>query len=68
MNLLTFRRSFTALLIALAFMVTGYAQTGNDATPAQRLEIMRQKLDTLRTSLKSTVSVMKKDKRDGDDE
>lgn len=68
MNLSTLNKSLTGLLIAFALVLPGLSQTRNDATPSQRLEIMRQKLDTLRASLKSTVSVMKKDKRDEDDE
>ncbi len=60
---------FTASLMAvLVFSLVGFAQVGNDATPSQRLTILRQKIDTMRNSLRSTVAVMKKDKRDEDDE
>ena len=54
------------VLLAVSFMaVSGLAQSG--ATTSQRLEIMRQKLDTLRSSLRSNISVMKKEKRDDND-
>ncbi len=59
-------KAFLFGLFTMALLVSsGFAQSG---TPTQRLEIMRQKLDTLRSSLKTNVSVMKKDKRDENDE
>ena len=48
-------------LILISFGVSGLAQ--NSATPAQRLEIMRQKLDTMRRSLDSAMSVLKDDNK-----
>ena len=68
MNLTSFRRNLIGLLVVLFLTVPGVAQKKTqDGTPSQRLGILRQKLNTLRFSLKSTVSVLKKEKRDGDD-
>jgi outer membrane assembly lipoprotein YfiO len=59
------------LILVLSFPFAALAQTkSNEGTPAQRLEVMRQKLDTMRRSLQSTISVLKdatkddKDKKD----
>jgi len=54
---------FFVLLAVLCFAAPGYAQktaTG-DGTAAQRLEVMRQKLETMRRSLGSAASVLKED-------
>jgi outer membrane protein assembly factor BamD len=52
------------LILLLGFSVTGLAQNKSSATPVQRLEIMRQKLDALRKSLSSTISVVKDDNKE----
>jgi outer membrane protein assembly factor BamD len=53
------------LILVLSFPLAALAQTKpNDGTPVQRLEIMRQKLETMRRSLQSTISVLKKDNKD----
>ncbi len=63
-----FRAGAIIVLGIVLFSVPGLSQNTGGATPSQRLEIMRQKLDTLRSSLKTTVSVMKKEKYDKEDE
>ncbi len=52
------------LILLLGLSATGLAQNKNSATPVQRLEIMRQKLDALRKSLASTISVVKDDNKE----
>ncbi len=61
----TIFRAISIGLVLTALLGSAIAQTG---TPSQRLEIMRQKLETLRTSLKTSASVMKRDKSDENDE
>lgn len=53
---------FTISVISLVVLPT-FAQTAKDGTPMQRLEVMRQKLDTMKRSLKSAASVLKDDKQ-----
>ena len=61
---------FFVLIAALSFVVPGYAQKNatGDGTVSQRLEVMRQKLETMRRSLGSAASVLKdetgKEKKD----
>lgn len=56
-----------AALFGAAFSVTVNAQAKpGDGTPLQRLEVMRQKLDTMRRSLNSSASVLKEENK-GDD-
>ena len=55
---------FSGLLI-LSFVVSGLAQTKpNEGTVQQRLDVMRSKLETMRRSLQSAISVMKDDNKD----
>jgi outer membrane assembly lipoprotein YfiO len=54
-----------ALLVSLA--ATGLAQTKGDGTIAQRLEVMGQKLETMRRSLKSALSVLEQESKDSKD-
>ncbi len=61
MFLTKYRAAILSSFVLLTFAISGIAQNG---TPAQRLDIMRQKLDTLNKSLRSNISVMKKEKRD----
>ncbi len=58
-------RAISIGLVLTALLGSALAQTG---TPSQRLDIMRQKLETLRSSLKTSASVMKRDKSDENDE
>ena len=54
-----------SLFLVLSFIVPGLAQNKNNAdSPVQRLEIMRQKLETMRRSLNSAASVLKEDNKD----
>lgn len=56
-----------AALFGAAFSVSVNAQAKpGDGTPLQRLEVMRQKLDTMRRSLNSSASVLKEENK-GDD-
>ena len=52
-----------SLLLILSFAVPGFAQT-SDLTPAQRLELMRQNLETMRRSLGSAISALKDDNKE----
>lgn len=58
-------------ILLLGLSVPVLSQNRSSSTPVQRLEVMRQKLDALRRSLDSTISVMKDeskgDKSDKDD-
>ncbi len=60
--------SILALFVATLFLSTNaFAQAKpGDGTPAQRLEVMRQKLDTMRRSLNSAASVLR-DENKGDE-
>ncbi len=54
-----------SLFLMLSFVLTGLAQKkSSDNTPLQRLEIMQQKLDTMRRSLGSASSALKDDGKD----
>lgn len=53
------------LILVLSFSSAVVAQTNtNEGTPVQRLEVMRSKLETMRRSLQSTISVLKDDNKD----
>lgn len=51
-----------SLFLIMSFALQGFAQ--GDLTPTQRLELMKQKLDTMRRSLSSAVSVLKDEEKD----
>ena len=54
-----------SLFLVLSFVSAGLAQKkSSDNTPLQRLEIMQQKLDTMRRSLGSASSALKDDGKD----
>ncbi|MGI8641672.1 MAG: outer membrane protein assembly factor BamD [Pyrinomonadaceae bacterium] len=54
-----------SLFLLMSIVVPGLAQRKtNDNTPLQRLEVMRQKLETMRRSLGSAASVLKDDNKD----
>ena len=55
---------FLSLLAILSFVMPLAAQTKSDATPMQRLEVMRQKLDTMRRSIGSVMSVIKEENKE----
>ncbi|MFN6964026.1 MAG: outer membrane protein assembly factor BamD [Pyrinomonadaceae bacterium] len=58
----------SALILTLGLSAVGLAQGKQDLTAAQRLEVMRQKLETMRRSLNSAASVLKQEgKKDKDD-
>ena len=67
MHLLRVKALITTLIAFLLLANVSFAQRGGDGTPSQRLDIMRQKLETLRNSLRSNVRVMRKEKRDEND-
>ena len=52
-----------AAMFAFAIEASAQAKPG-DGTPSQRLEVMRQKLDTMRRSLNSAASVLKDENKD----
>ncbi len=54
-----------SLFLSLSFAAAGAAQKkSSDNTPLQRLEVMSQKLDTMRRSLSSAASVLKDENKD----
>ena len=58
---------FIVLLAIMSLVVPGALaqnKTTSDGSPAQRLEVMRQKLESMRRSLNSAVSVLKDDNED----
>lgn len=60
------RESVISLFITVALLVTGaFAQQPGDGSPAQRLEVMRQKLETIRRSATGAASALK---QEGDDD
>jgi outer membrane protein assembly factor BamD len=53
------------LILVLNFSFAALAQTkSSEGTPVQRLEVMRSKLETMRRSLQSTISVLKDENKD----
>lgn len=53
------------LILVLSFSLGALAQTKpNEGTPTQRLEVMRSKLETMRRSLQSAISVLKDENKD----
>ena len=56
--------SFLSLLAILSFALPLAAQTRSDATPIQRLDVMRQKLETMRRSLSGAMSVIKEENKE----
>ncbi len=57
------RAIFLSLLAVLSFAFSVAAQTRSDGTPMQRLDVMRQKLETMRRSLGAAVSIIKDDNK-----
>lgn len=58
-------RSFILIsFLLVGLVVPAFAQTRSSSTPTQRLEILRQKLDAMRRSIDSTISVMKEESKD----
>ncbi len=62
MLLSKFRAIIISLFVVLVFVVPSLAQRGSDATPSQKLTVMKQRLDNMRRSLDSAISVLKDDK------
>jgi len=68
MILSNLRVCLVSLFVILVLVVPGFAQiTGGEGTPAQRLDILRQKLENVKRSLKGSISVLKKDKQNKND-
>lgn len=65
MRKIFFYSIFALLVAALMLPISSLAQAKpGDGTPTQRLEVMRQKLDTMRRSLNSAASVLKEENKD----
>jgi outer membrane assembly lipoprotein YfiO len=59
---------FLALPVILSIAVAGFAQAKpGDGSPAQRLEVMRQKLENMRRSLSSAATAFKEEAKDSKD-
>ena len=64
------RAVFLASLMVLTLFGSGFGQAatsapkGNDGTDMQRLDVMRDKLDRMRRSLNSSISVLKEESKD----
>ena len=53
------------LILVLSFPFAALAQSKtNDGTPAQRLDVLKQKLETMRRSLQGAISVIKDDNKE----
>ena len=62
------RETIVSLFITLGLLAAGVsAQQPGDGSPAQRLEVMRQKLETIRRSATSAASALKQEGDDGKD-
>lgn len=53
-----------SLALILSFVIPTFAQKVGDGTISQRLEIMRQKLETMRRSLSNSISALKDDAKE----
>ena len=63
------REILASFLIAAAVFASGVAaQKPGDGSPAQRLEVMRQKLETIRRAATSAASVLKQENKDENSE
>ncbi len=59
------RESVISLFMTIALLATGaFAQQPGDGSPAQRLEVMRQKLETIRRSATGAASALKQEGED----
>lgn len=58
---------FTAIILSFAASAFAQAKPG-DGSPSQRLEVMKQKLETIRRSASSSISVLKDENKDSKDE
>ena len=52
------------LALSLTFAVSAQQSQSSDGTPSQRLEVLRSKIDTMRRSLNSAISVLKDESKD----
>jgi outer membrane assembly lipoprotein YfiO len=71
MFLRKYKAVILSLFLLLSFVVPSFAQDktqnkANDGSVSQRLEVMRQKLETMRRSVGSAASVLKDDSKDKD--
>ncbi|MEK7723412.1 MAG: outer membrane protein assembly factor BamD, partial [Acidobacteriota bacterium] len=55
---------FLTLLLCFTFVFPHFAQKAGDGTITQRLDVMRQKLESMRRSLNSVISVLKDDAKE----
>ena len=58
------RAIFLSLLAVLSFALPIAAQTKSDATPMQRLDVLRQRLETMRRSLGAAFSVIREENKE----
>ncbi|MCV4784899.1 hypothetical protein OFM36_36255, partial [Escherichia coli] len=61
------RKFVTFGLIIVLAAIGSYSQKPGDGTPLQRLDVMRPKLETVRRSLTSVLSVLKDEGKDEKD-
>ncbi len=61
------RAIFFSFLAVLSFVVSAVGQQRSDSTPMQRLDVLRQKLETSRRSLGAAISVIKDDNKSDKD-
>lgn len=59
-----FYKAKACLLMVFCLALAGVAAAQNDGSPAQRLEVLRQKLETIRRSAASAASVLKEEGAD----
>lgn len=63
MKRFSYRTFAIVVSIAILAVSAAFAQKPGDGTPSQRLEVMRQKLETMRRSLSSAASVLKEENK-----
>ncbi|HLM02442.1 MAG TPA: outer membrane protein assembly factor BamD [Pyrinomonadaceae bacterium] len=56
--------SILSLFLILSFVSANFAQNTNAGTPFQRLEVLRQKLDAMRLSVKNALSTLKDESKE----
>ena len=65
MNLSKVRGLFALWVVFAIFAAAGYSQTKHgEGSPAQRVEVLRQKLETIKRSAESSASVLKQEAKD----
>lgn len=61
MRLINFRTFITGIILTLIVSTFSFAQVTNDATTSQKLDILNQKLEAMRSSLKISVKRVEQD-------